>query len=346
MKEKRRAIIQVAGIGDFGKTVNMIFKNPLKPRPDNFTPTSRTPWGGSRIARLKKDLGISQDLQIGESWEISSHPDFPSRFSLETREGIVERTLPELAKLDPTLSLPFLAKLLNAEDWLSVQVHPKPDYPGLKRGENSKTEAWHILEAEEGAGIYLGLKEGATAERVREALEKGRDLRVELHFVKVSPGETYLVPAGTPHAIGPGILLYEPQESSATTYRYYDFGRRDLQGRTRPLHIEDAIQSTDWGQPRGDALIRLLRRGSANVSCPEFRFERIEFGTGQEREDDSSRGPQGFTVVAGRALFQPGDRKREVLVSTGESVLLPTGVGRYRIVGEKEGSVLLKTEAG
>lgn len=327
---------------------------PLKPRSDNFTPLSRTPWGGTRIAQLKSHLGVPIGQKIGESWEISGHPDFPNIFQIENEQI----TLLELLKKYPEKILgkrnlerfgpqmPFLAKLLNAEDWLSVQVHPKPNYPNLKPGEHSKTEAWHIIEAQEGAGIYLGLAEGTTPEKMKKALTAGEDVTKLLHFVRVKEGETWFVPAGTPHAIGPGLFLYEPQESSATTYRYYDFNRKDQKGKTRPLHIEEAIGCTDWEAPRGTALEKRLRMKGGNllISSPEFRLLRFDLKRGTALKQETEGGVQGFTALSGKFEFTSQQSDRIVSVMSGESVILPACIGTYQIRSVSDQGTLLRVD--
>ncbi|MBT7461479.1 MAG: class I mannose-6-phosphate isomerase, partial [Waddliaceae bacterium] len=198
----------------------------LAPRCDNFTPPERTPWGGTEIVEsYKKHLGIKTEDIVGESWELSGHPSFPNTFLCDD----LQVSLTELENLfsdklygEGITSMPFLVKLLNSRKNLSVQVHPKD---GDFVDKPSKTEAWYILAAEEGAGIYLGLKEGVTKEEFEECMRSGEDVSVFLNFVEVHPGDVYFIPAGTLHAIGSGITLLEVQETSESTFRAYDWGR-------------------------------------------------------------------------------------------------------------------------
>jgi mannose-6-phosphate isomerase len=138
---------------------------------------------------------------------------------------------------------PLLVKLLDAREWLSVQVHPDDTLADVLEGEpRGKTECWYILKAEPDAEIIYGLKNGISKQQYQYALNSGNDLEL-LHKVKVQKGDFIFVPAGTIHAIGPGIVLYELQQTSDTTYRLYDWDRCGIDGNPRELHIEKGIIS-------------------------------------------------------------------------------------------------------
>lgn len=223
--------------------------------PTNFTPPARTPWGGHRIRALK---GLPEGPPVGESWELSIEPSFPSALADGRR----------LAALAPDCAL--LVKLLDAEDALSVQIHPSDDDPALGPGEAGKPEAWYVVDRAPGAGLWIGLTEDATEARVRACLERGGDLSALLPFVPVEPGDFFSIEAGTPHCIGPGVFLVEPQRVSpgkrGLTYRYWDWnrtydagGRPDPDGAPRALHVDDALRVTRWDLPRGEALLDRVR---------------------------------------------------------------------------------------
>jgi mannose-6-phosphate isomerase class I len=236
---------------------------PVLVRPDNFTPPARTPWGGQRItAHYKADLNLPAALRsasVGEAWEVSFGPELPSR----TIEGTL---LSELVASDPRGYLgaeaergasALLVKLLDAADELSVQIHPSVDDPSLAPDETGKPECWYIVEAQPGAGIYLGLQPDASSERMRAALADGADVSQLLRFQPVIEGDFYLLPPGLPHAIGRGVTLIEPQYvtpgKKGLTLRYWDWNRRydaagklDPAGRGRELQVERALAVTDW----------------------------------------------------------------------------------------------------
>ncbi len=244
---------------------------------DNFTPTRRTPWGGTRIAGdLKRELLSGEAGRVvGESWEFSVEPDFPSRLldgsgSLASwidsaREAILGREGD-----DGRASTALLVKLLDTSDELSVQIHPSDGDPTLREGDSGKPECWYVVSAEQGAGVYLGLAEGVTRESLAAALRDGADITPMLGFVPVTVGDFLLIEAGTAHAIGRGLTLVEPQRvlpgCRGLTYRYWDWNRRydgaglvDPDGRPRALHVDEALSVTRWDAPREAALLERCR---------------------------------------------------------------------------------------
>ena len=203
-----------------------------------------TPWGGDGLRRL---FGRSiPDGRTGESLEVSAIPGLESRDETGTPlSALIARYGERLTGKGFCRPFPLLLKLLDARDALSVQVHPDDAYAARTEGKLGKTEAWHILHAEPGAELVYGVVPGATKEALREASRRGAEIEKLLRRVKVKAGETYYIPAGTVHAIGAGIVLYEIQESSDVTYRFYDWGRLGRDGRPRELHIQKAVDVTD-----------------------------------------------------------------------------------------------------
>ncbi|MFZ5825419.1 MAG: type I phosphomannose isomerase catalytic subunit, partial [Bacillota bacterium] len=209
-------------------------------------------WGGRRLARWFRDL---PDGPIGEAWVLSDHPQGRSPVANgplagETIQSLTERfgaALVGARGLHPkTGQFPLLFKLLDAQDDLSVQVHPADDSPTLPPGELGKTEMWVILDAEPGARVVYGLREGVTPEAFRSAVARGRTMDV-MRELAVRPGDVLYVPAGAIHALGTGLLVAEIQQSSDTTYRVYDFDRPGLDGRPRELHVEQALAAASYG---------------------------------------------------------------------------------------------------
>ena len=203
-----------------------------------------TPWGGEALRSMfRKDIPGDH---TGESLEVSAIPGLESR----DPEG---RTLPQLIdQYGERLTgkgfaqpFPLLLKLLDAKDTLSVQVHPNDEYAAREENKLGKTEAWHILFAAPGAELVYGVKAGTDKESLLEASLAGAQVEGLLRRVKVRAGETYYIPAGMVHAIGAGIVLYEIQQSSDVTYRFYDWERRDKNGNKRELHIQKAVDVTD-----------------------------------------------------------------------------------------------------
>lgn len=275
---------------------------PEKLRPDNFTPPTRTPWGGRRILeRYKAGLGIAAQGVVGESWEVSVEPSFPSRLVSrdETLASVIARDpLGWLGARRPADQTPLLVKLLDAADNLSVQVHPAEGDPALAQDESGKPEAWVVLDADPGAGLYLGFREGVGRREVEACIASEGALDELMNFVEVKPGEAFLIDAGTPHAIGKGLTLLEPQHvapgKSGVTYRFWDWNRRYAgghlapHGKPRELHLARSLDVTDWSAPRGAAFVDRCRAAREPldphrdkcVSWPPFEVERW-YGTGR-----------------------------------------------------------------
>ena len=205
-------------------------------------------WGGTR---LKTEYHKRSDRPvIAESWELSCHPDGPSRVANGPLAG---HTLPEaLALLGPGClgkrarrfgRFPLLIKLIDAEKDLSIQVHPDDGYARRVEGGQGKTEMWYIVDCEPDAFLYFGFEREISAEEMRRRIADHTITEV-LHRAPVHRGDVFFIGAGTIHAIGAGILLAEIQQNSNTTYRVYDFGRVGADGKPRALHVDKALDVT------------------------------------------------------------------------------------------------------
>ena len=213
----------------------------------------RIRWGGRRLgSHLQKPIGDGNDY--AESWELADHGNDQSRVLGGPWAGITLRQLMRshphelLGKQAGLTQFPLLIKFLDANDWLSLQVHPDDDLARqFDPQENGKTEAWIILDAEPESRICAGLKSGVDAAALRQGLETG-EIEELLHLIPVKAGDCISVPAGTVHAIGPGILLAEVQQQSNLTFRLYDWGRVDANGQPREIHVEQSIRCTDFNR--------------------------------------------------------------------------------------------------
>lgn len=217
---------------------------PLPMRPA-FRGGALTPWGGEK---LRDDYGKPiREVPTGESLEVSCIPGLESTDPMGvTLPELIARWGARLAGRYAEGAFPLLLKLLDARESLSVQVHPGNEYARLNEGGKlGKTEAWLILDAPEGSELVYGIVPGVTLEQLRAACEKGSAVEPLLRRVRVKPGDVCFIPAGCVHAIGAGILLYEIQQSSDVTYRFYDWDRTDSQGRKRELHLGKALDVTD-----------------------------------------------------------------------------------------------------
>ncbi len=209
-------------------------------------------WGGRKLESYF-GKALPPDARIGESWELSDLPEGRSRISNGPLTGI---TLAEAiekygeaitGKKEYRPPFPLLIKLLDASDVLSVQVHPDAETCKRMGKGQPKTECWYIIDAEPGAVIYKGLVSGTTRAIFAAAIAEGRCAEY-LNKVVVQPGECHFLPAGTCHAIGPGLLIAEIQQPSDTTYRVFDWNRVDpATGEGRELHVDEALESIHFG---------------------------------------------------------------------------------------------------
>ncbi|KGR73079.1 mannose-6-phosphate isomerase, class I [Streptococcus phocae subsp. salmonis] len=230
-------------------------------------------WGGTK---LRDVFGYNLPTETtGEYWAISAHPNGVSTVANGRFQGSRLDKLytdhPELFGNPKEKVFPLLTKILDANDWLSVQVHPDDAYAMTHEGELGKTECWYIISAEEGSEIVYGHK-ASSKEELRKMIETG-DWDNLLTRVPVKAGDFFYVPSGTMHAIGKGILILETQQSSDTTYRVYDFDRKDPQGRPRELHIEQSIDVLTIGRPQNSVPATMILDNLATttlVSNPFF----------------------------------------------------------------------------
>ena len=233
---------------------NITFDKPLKREtpmwPIRMTPAFRegglTPWGGSRLKEL---FGKNTGAEItGESLEVSCIPGFESRDALgRALPELVEEFGEKLVGSYADRPFPLLLKLIDVRERLSVQVHPNDAYAAAREnGKLGKTEAWLVLDTPpEGGELIYGVRPGVSLQEMREACEAGSEVEKLLNRVRVNPGDVCYIPAGCVHAVGEGVLLYEIQQSSDITYRFYDWGRVDENGNSRELHLEKALDVAD-----------------------------------------------------------------------------------------------------
>ena len=266
-------------------------------------------WGGRRLESLYGKR-LPHAVPIGESWEIVDRPEAQS----VVHEGAFQgATLHELwtkhreeifGQVQDSPRFPILLKLLDAQENLSVQVHP-PRAIAEKLGGESKTELWSITHAAPGARLYAGVKKGTTRDTFLHALEHG-SAEEHLHAIAVQSGDALFLPSGRMHALGAGNVLVEIQENSDTTYRIYDWGRS-----ARDMHITEAMQCIDFNdiepgllKPQGELLIHneLFEVQKWNLSsprevAPHGQFAIVGCLTGALRCGDVELAPGEFFLV-------------------------------------------------
>ncbi len=267
-------------------------------------------WGGRRIAdELGRDL--PQGAPVGESWEFVDREGDQSIVDQGPHAGTTLHELWTLhraavfgAGAPDTPRFPLLAKILDAREKLSVQVHPPAHLAAELRGE-PKTEMWFLLDAEPDAELFAGFRNGTTREAFESALRSGTCAEL-LHRIPVQHGDFIFIPSGRCHAIGAGCLIIEIQQNSDTTYRVFDWNRVDAAGKPRQLHIAESLASMDFSDHE-PALGK--GHGGTLVSCEHFRVDQWHL-TGTRRDEDGA-GPI-FTLVDGAVscggrAFQRGD---------------------------------------
>ena len=299
-------------------------------------------WGGRRLAELGKSLGEGDDY--AESWELCDRGADQSVIAAGPLAGtplgalVRDRGEELLGRHHPQPRFPLLFKFLDARRTLSVQVHPNDAQAArLDPPDLGKTEAWVVLAADPGSFLYCGLKRGFDRPALERELARGT-VELCLHRLEPKPGDCIFLPAGTPHAIGGGLLIAEIQQSSDVTYRLYDFGRVGSDGQSRPLHLAQALECIDYacgpaepqmGNDAGSGVERL-------VECPQFVLDRrtliapAELGGG-----DRCR----FLAVIAGSLSIEGD-PCGIPLRTGDTVLLPAACGSVRVM-PRESAVLL-----
>lgn len=225
---------------------------------------------------------------------------------------------------------PLLIKLLDCAQWLSLQVHPNDEQAVALEGPGQfgKTEAWHVIEAAPNAALIAGIKPGTTAEVLAQAIRNGAILEY-VQTLSVRAGDTVFMPAGTIHALGPGLLIYEIQQASDWTYRVYDWGRPETP--TRRLHIEKSLAVARPDATGSVLPLPVLREGEAALLCqsPYFRLEMLHTGAQPLRLDTHGESFHALTVLEGAARIVTADG--ETTLSRLETALLPAACGPYRL---------------
>jgi len=244
--------------------------------PLKFKPIYKTRiWGGQKLREtFGKDIPPFE--KIGESWELADLPDDKSviangELAGQTLNSVIQKYPKEITG-NKNFSGPFplLIKFLDAEDILSVQVHPdRQACRRLGKGE-PKTECWYIISATPESVIYKGLKKGVTKQQFAEAIKAGTVAEL-LAKVPVEAGQCHFLPAGTTHSIGAGLLIAEIQTPSDTTYRVFDFNRVDDTGKPRPLHIKEALESINFDMAGDELPVTTIGR---LIDCEFFKVDK------------------------------------------------------------------------
>lgn len=306
------------------------------------------PWGGTRLAALGFERPATADEPLGEvlitanQSVIASGPhrgttlgDLTDRFPNEIagRLGRIAST--------PQGGFPLLIKLIDAAQNLSIQVHPDDDQAAAANS-RGKTEAWYLLDADAGSQLYLGL-DGSTLPAFLADCEAG-DGSSARHLRRVAgrPGSSVVLPAGTIHALGAGLLVYEVQQPSEITYRLDDWGRVGADGAPRDRHLAEGSRAikpylrpatiNGIALPDGDGARLLL------AACRYFALDRYTFGDGQRTTLSARASPQVITAIAGEAVVGEGDDA--LTLGRGDSVVVPAACPGVTVACHGQATVL------
>ena len=307
-------------------------------------------WGGREIER-RYGKKLPSGVPIGESWEISDRPGDTSvivngpwagkdlRWLMENHA----RALLGDAKPAGQNRFPLLCKILDAREKLSLQVHP-PAKIAAELGGEPKTEMWWIADAAPGAELYVGLKHGVTRAELERKIGDGSVAEC-FHRLPVKAGDAMFLPSGRVHAIGAGIVLFEIQQNSDTTYRVFDWNRMGQDGRPRELHVAASLASMDFndfeptlvpGRFAGDEI-----KSRPLVNSPLFNVEALEMKTGAEL-NLKPRKLQIIAAVCGSAEINSGPTS--VNLAAGQFCLVPASLTQTRVSAESD-AAFLRVEA-
>ena len=281
-------------------------------------------WGGNKLRAYGKE---SEKDRIAESWELSFTKGGEARIAdgREMSEAFSRETWGSACDKFPFF--PTLTKFIDAREKLSVQVHPSDSYALANEGQFGKTEMWYVVEAEPGAGLYMGLEREATPEEFLAAVNDGT-VEELLSFKEVKSGDVFFIPSGTIHAIGAGVVIFEIQQNSTLTYRLYDYMRRDKDGNLRELHVDKAMK-VSLLEPYSEAKFDTDDE-SVIGSCEYFETRKYKLNFTKKSFNVEKDSFLSITCVAGEGTIE-GEK-----LGLGDTYFIPAGEGKITVEGEAE----------
>ncbi|WP_188882074.1 type I phosphomannose isomerase catalytic subunit [Alicyclobacillus cellulosilyticus] len=300
-------------------------------------------WGGHR---LKSWFGVDDPAPIGEYWVLSGHPNGVSVAENGPLAGMTLLMLTEqypeaFLGHSPQNRFPLLIKFLEAQQDLSVQIHPDDAYAQAHEGDFGKTEAWYVLDCPPDGRVNYGHR-FPSREAYFAAVREGR-VRDYLEYVPIRPGQVVFVPSRTLHALLAGTMVIEVQQTSDVTYRVYDWDRVDEHGRPRALHVDKAAEVMDFGDEerrrRGEQAALPVPQtlfaapGVVHerlVACPYFTMERLRLDKGGHRLTRGRDGNPDIVIVAeGEVTLAWPDGA--LALRRGDTVLVPATLAGYEV---------------
>lgn len=292
-------------------------------------------WGGNNIAKVF-NRNIEGD-NIGESWEISAHPN---GLSFVDNEGLTKESLLDMfnnktnrkeifgihcENLD---KFPILTKFIDASKSLSVQVHPNNEYANKVEHDSGKSEVWYIMDCKENAQIVYGFKDGVTKENLRDSVEHIKD---NVKYVDVHKGDFISIPSGTIHAILDGIMLCEVQQTSDVTYRVYDWDRVDKNGKPRELHKEKALDVINLSNQNEIYNYNDINSNTNIYKSDIFNIDMIKV-EGEVNAKSNEDSFYAYIVLEGSGTISTKNFIREI--EKGSTFLIPATLGEYKVSGD------------
>lgn len=302
-------------------------------------------WGGNRLRAVyhkKCDYDI-----IAESWELSAHEEGQSSVVSGRHKGMLfGEYLDKIGKeslgwkCQALTRFPILIKFIDASEPLSIQVHPDDEYALETENEYGKNEMWYIVDAEPDAYIFCGFQREVSKEEVERRIEEHTIIEV-LNKIPVKKGEVYFIPAGTVHAVGKGLLICEIQQSSACTYRLYDYDRRDRFGNYRELHIKKALEVIDYHaytpQRFEDSIVKEKEYEVRTLCCCKYFMTTLYRIKGEVEIAMTEESFTSLICIRGSGVLSVRDSDTEAMEFTaGESIFMPKSEKICHISGECE----------
>jgi len=322
--------------------------------PLKFTPIYKDKiWGGNKIKSiLNKDFGSLPNC--GESWELSG---VEGNLSVVSNGYLAGNSLEELIEVymgdlvgDQLFEMfgtefPLLIKFIDANDDLSIQVHPNDEMAAERHHSYGKTEMWYVMQADPGSKLQSGFNQPVDQEKYLEKLKKV-ELTDILHFEEVTSGDVFFIPAGRVHAIGKGILLAEIQQTSDITYRIYDYDRRDDQGNLRELHTDLALDAIDYTlypeyktkyEPKLNESVEL-------VSCKYFTTNVLELNQPVEKDYNKLDSFVIYICLDGKVQIKTESGSESL--QKGETILIPASIENVQLMPVSAAVKLLEVYVG
>ena len=281
-------------------------------------------WGGNKLREYGKNTDKDR---IAESWELSFTNGGEAKIydGREMSEAFPKDTWGEACQ--KFHAFPVLTKFIDAKDNLSVQVHPSDAYALENEGQFGKTEMWYVVDAEEGAGLYMGLERECGKDEFAAAVADG-SVESLLSFKKVRQGDVYFIPSGTIHAIGAGVVIFEIQQNSTLTYRLYDYMRRDKDGNLRELHVDKAMK-VSLLEPYKEAKFD-TDDASVIGKCEYFETRKYQLNFTKKCFNVEKGSYLSITCVKGEGTIE-GEK-----IGLGDTFFIPAGAGEITVDGNLE----------